>query len=122
MQYNEERKVYGPAQNDCPAASQETAGRERHAAEAHALAYPAAGGLAEKRAVRALSILCRPSQWQPAQGIPRHHHAVLVSDAAPTQSAPPDDMATHVRHRRAMAPQTPYPSSVSRATLVRHDP
>ena len=54
--------------------------------------------------------------------IPRRHHALLVSDAAPTQSAPPDDMAAHVRPRRALAAQTPYPSSVSRATLVRHNP
>ena len=54
--------------------------------------------------------------------MPRRHHALWVSDAAPTQSAPPEDMAAHGRPRRAMATQTPYPASVSRATLVRHTP
>jgi hypothetical protein len=54
--------------------------------------------------------------------MPRHHHALWVSDAAPTQSAPPDDMAAQVRPRRALATHTPYPASVSCATLVRHDP
>ena len=103
-------------------ATQETASSQRHAAAAPALAYSAAGRLAEKRAVGALSILCCASQWQSAHGMPRYHHALLVSDAAPAQSAPPDDMAAHVCTRRAMAAQTPYPASVSRATLVRHDP
>src|SRR4029434_1065599 len=89
---------------------------------AHALAHRAAGVLAEKRAAGALSLLCRASQWEPAHRIPRRHHALLLSDAAPTQSAPPDDMAAHVCPRRALAAQTPYPSSVSRATPARHDP
>ena len=70
----------------------------------------------------ALSVLWGASQWQSAHSIPRHHHAVLVSDAASTESAPPDDLAAHVRPRRAMAAETPYLPSVSRATLARHDP
>src|SRR4029453_18730641 len=122
MQNNEEREVCSPAQDECSAVTQETAGRERDAAAAHALAHPAAGGLAEKRAAGALSLLCRASQWEPAHSIPRRHHAFLVADAAPPHSAPPDDMAAHVRPRRALAAQTPYPSSVSRATPARHDP
>src|ERR687896_1645619 len=54
--------------------------------------------------------------------MPGHHHAVLVSDAAPTQSAPPPARATQVRPRRARAAHPPQLASVSRATFARHDP
>ena len=122
MQYNEEGEVYGPAQNDCAAASQEAARSQRDAAAAPALAHPAAGRLAAQRAPGALSVRWGASPWQAAHRMPRHHHAVLVSEAASTESAPPDDLAAPVRPRRALAAETPYLPSVSRATLARHDP
>jgi hypothetical protein len=49
-------------------------------------------------------------------------HAVLVSDTTSTQSTASADVAADICTGRAMAPQTPYPASVSCATLARHDP
>ena len=68
---------------------------------------PQPGGLAETRAAGALSVLWRASYGPSAHGMPRHHQAFLVSDAAPPPSAPLDDMAAPGRPRRAVAAQTP---------------
>ena len=62
----QEGQVYGPAQDHCQTATQETPRGQADPAAAYALAHPAARGLAAKRVAWALPVLCGPSQQQSA--------------------------------------------------------
>src|SRR5262245_54535756 len=122
MQSDEEGQVYGAAQDDCQAATQETAGGASRPAAAYGLAYPAAGSVAQKRVARALPLLRGTSQWPLAHRVSRDGQTLLVSDAPPTKSAAPADLAADGRPRRTLAPYTAYLPSVSCATPVRYNP
>ena len=97
----------GPAQDECAAAAQDTASSPRHAVAAPALAHAAAGCLAAQRAAGALAVRGGGPERPVAPGMPCHHQARVVADAAPTPAAPPDTMAAPGRPRRARAAAPP---------------
>ena len=112
-QEHEAGDMAGPAQDECAAAAQATASSPRHAAAAPALAHAAAGCLAAQRAAGALAVRGGAPDRPVAPGMPCHHQARVVADAAPTPAAPPDTMAAPGRPRRARA-AAPPPSRLPR--------
>src|SRR4030095_15103622 len=122
MQSDEDGQVYGPAQDSRQAAPQEVAGDQTDPACADALAHQATWGVAQECAHGALSVLWGASQHGYAAGVSGMYTPLLVSDTPTAQSAPSYYLAADIRPRNPMAAATPYPASLSRATLARHDP
>jgi hypothetical protein len=122
MPSDEAGEVDGTAPDNRQAAAPDTAGGPGDPAAAQALAHPPAGSLAAQCAVGALALLWGAAQRRPAHGVPRDGQALLGSDAPPTESAVPADLAADGRPRGTLASYTAHLSPVSRATPVRHDP